>query len=391
MIEFENLMTAPSPVALEGTAILEHTSVLDADEVSSVLSSFGTPDVLAPTLDAAAFEEVDEQVSSAVAAAATLSTAPAPSSLEAASRTGSDLVAGAAGRPARSGMLHERLDRTSRRAVLAPPVVVEGLLSDASTEAATAAAREIAVVWEQYKEASDVLLRERLILHYAPLVTSVASRVGMKLPSTVEHADLVSYGMFGLIDAIEKFEIDREIKFETYATTRIRGAILDELRASDWVPRSVRSKARAVDRAYAELEGALHRSPTDAEVAAHMEIPPAELRSIRHLVSTVNLVALDEVFGPFEQLEPVGHVDTQSARSSDPARTFESKETKFLLSQAMDQLGEREKIMLVLYYYEGMTLAEIGKVLGVTESRVSQMHTAAMARLRDKLARSGGA
>jgi len=298
------------------------------------------------------------------------------------------LAAPAGARPAaRSGMLHERLDRAAQRGPAPTTVVV-----DPAAAAAAAVASEIAGVWREYKACADAPTRERLILHYAPLVTSVASRVGMKLPSTVEHADLVSYGMFGLIDAIEKFELDREIKFETYATSRIRGAILDELRANDWVPRSVRSKARAVDRAHAELEATLHRAPTDPEIAEHMEIALSELRSIRHLVSTVNLVALDEVFGAGDQVEPVGHLDTgHGARSTDPARTFESKETKFLLSQAMDQLGEREKIMLVLYYYEGMTLAEIGAVLGVTESRISQMHTAAMGRLRDKLSRSESA
>lgn len=357
MIEAENLMTAPSPVTLD-----EHVSPQGATLLAEPTSRDSSTTAVSDAVDTAA------QVSVLVRAA------------EPSHDTSS--------RPARSGMLHERLDRDARRTV----VVASSVTVDAATAAASAAAREIAGVWQRYKGCADAMLREQLILHYAPLVTSVASRVGMKLPSTVEHADLVSYGMFGLIDAIEKFELDREIKFETYATSRIRGAILDELRASDWVPRSVRSKARAVDRAHAELEGTLHRAPTDTEIAEHMQIPASELRSIRHLVSTVNLVALDEVFGASEQLEPVGHLDVaQGSRATDPARSFESKETKFLLSQAMDQLGEREKIMLVLYYYEGMTLAEIGKVLGVTESRISQMHTAAMGRLREKLSRSEGA
>jgi len=357
MIEAENLMTAPSPVTLD-----EHVSPQGATLLAEPTSR----------------DSSTTAVSDAVGTAAQVSVL---------ARAG-EPTQSTSSRPARSGMLHERLDRDARRTV----VVASGVAVDAANAVASAAAREIAGIWQRYKSCADAMLREQLILHYAPLVTSVASRVGMKLPSTVEHADLVSYGMFGLIDAIEKFELDREIKFETYATSRIRGAILDELRASDWVPRSVRSKARAVDRAHAELEGTLHRAPTDTEIAEHMQIPASELRSIRHLVSTVNLVALDEVFGASEQLEPVGHLDVaQGSRATDPARSFESKETKFLLSQAMDQLGEREKIMLVLYYYEGMTLAEIGKVLGVTESRISQMHTAAMGRLREKLSRSEGA
>ena len=293
----------------------------------------------------------------------------------------------ATSRPARSGLLHERLDQAAQKAGVA-----RGRLAarDAGTDTQDTVQRdEIHEVWEQYKATKVSALRERLILNYAPLVAMVASRVGMKLPSSVEHADLVSYGMFGLIDAIEKFEIGRDVKFETYANSRIRGAILDELRAADWIPRSVRAKARAVDRAQAELEGTLHRAPSNQEIAAHMEIPLVDLRAIQSQVSTVNLVALDEVLGAGERMDQVSALDSiQRAKSHDPAGTFEAKETKFLLSRAMDQLGEREKIMLVLYYYEGMTLAEIGRVLGVTESRISQMHTAAMLRLRAKLTQS---
>lgn len=248
----------------------------------------------------------------------------------------------------------------------------------------------IEAAWREFKSTGDRLLRERLILHYAPLVTSVASRVGMRLPSTVEQADLVSYGMFGLIDAIEKYALDRAVKFETYASARIRGAIIDELRAMDWIPRSVRTKARAVDRAYAELEGELHRTPSEAEVAGRLEMGVGELRGVFTQLSTVNVVALDELLGGgSERSDKVSLVDTLGDdRAQDPAGSFEAQETKFLLARAIEQLGEREKIVLVLYYYEGMTLAEIGRVLGVTESRISQMHTAAMLRLRTKLTES---
>ncbi|WP_258726671.1 RNA polymerase sigma factor WhiG [Cellulomonas sp. NS3] len=248
----------------------------------------------------------------------------------------------------------------------------------------------IEAAWREFKATGDRLLRERLILHYAPLVTSVASRVGMRLPSTVEQADLVSYGMFGLIDAIEKYALDRAVKFETYASARIRGAIIDELRAMDWIPRSVRTKARAVDRAYAELEGELHRTPSEQEVAGRLEMGIGELRGVFTQLSTVNVVALDELLGAgSERSDKVSLVDTLGDhRAQDPAGSFEAQETKFLLARAIEQLGEREKIVLVLYYYEGMTLAEIGRVLGVTESRISQMHTAAMLRLRTKLTES---
>lgn len=241
--------------------------------------------------------------------------------------------------------------------------------------------------WWVFKAGGDRLVRERLILRYAPLVTAVAGRVGMRLPAMVEQADLVSYGMFGLIDAIEKYEPGRSVKFETYASARIRGAIIDELRAMDWIPRSVRTKARAVDRAYAELESELHRVPTEGEVAARLQMEVRELRAIFTQLSTVNVAALDELLGAGDDRgDRLSLLDTLGDdRTPDPENSFEAQETRFLLARAIDQLGEREKLVLVLYYYEGMTLAEIGRVLGVTESRISQMHTAAMLRLRTRL------
>ncbi len=241
--------------------------------------------------------------------------------------------------------------------------------------------------WDAFKGDGDRLARERLILHYAPLVAAVAGRVGMRLPSMVEQADLVSYGMFGLIDAIEKYEPGRAVKFETYASARIRGAIIDELRAMDWIPRSVRTKARAVDRAYSELESELRRVPSESEVAGRLGVQVRELRAVFTQLSTVNIAALDELLGGGdERADRLSLIDTLGdGGAPDPEGAFEVQETKFLLARAIDQLGEREKLVLVLYYYEGMTLAEIGRVLGVTESRISQMHTAAMARLRARL------
>lgn len=245
-------------------------------------------------------------------------------------------------------------------------------------------------LWSVFKSTGDRGARERLILHYAPLVTMVASRVGSGLPSTVEQADLVSYGMFGLIDAIEKYETDRAVKFETYASSRIRGAIIDELRAIDWIPRSVRTKARAVDRAFAELEGELRRAPSESEVAARLEIGVGELRAVFTQLSTVNVAALDELLGAgSERGDSLSLIDTlEDPGAVDPAGTLEAQEMKLMLARAIERLGEREKIVLVLYYYEGMTLAEIGRILGVTESRISQMHTAAMLRLRTTLQES---
>jgi RNA polymerase sigma factor for flagellar operon FliA len=260
-------------------------------------------------------------------------------------------------------------------------VAVEGRDPAAENEALLRA------LWEDFKSTGDPAVRERLILHYSPLVKYVAGRVGVGLPSNVEQADLVSYGVFGLIDAIEKFDLERAIKFETYAISRIRGAIIDELRAMDWIPRSVRSKAREVEKAYASLEGELHRTPTEVEVAERMGIKLSDLHHIFSQVSYVNVVALDELLSVGgEKGDSLSLGDTlQDTRAEDPVMAFEGEETKFLLSRAIDQLPEREKIVITLYYFEGLTLAEIGKVLGVTESRICQMHTKAVVAMRAKL------
>jgi RNA polymerase sigma factor for flagellar operon FliA len=255
----------------------------------------------------------------------------------------------------------------------------------AEKSAAEAALREL---WQDFKKTGDAALRERLILHYSPLVKYVAGRVGVGLPPNIEQADLVSYGIFGLIDAIVKFDLERAIKFETYAISRIRGAIIDELRAIDWIPRSVRYKAREVEKAYASLEAQLHRTPSEVEVAAEMGIKLEDLHAIFSQVSFVNVVALDELLSVGgEKGDKLSLVDTlEDTKAEDPVLAFESEETKFLLAKAINTLPEREKIVVTLYYYEGLTLAEIGQVLGVTESRICQMHTKAVLQLRGKLA-----
>ena len=246
----------------------------------------------------------------------------------------------------------------------------------------------IAVLWRDYKTTAEEKLRERLILHYSPLVKYVAGRVGVGLPPNIEQADLVSYGIFGLIDAIEKFDIERAIKFETYAISRIKGAIIDELRSIDWIPRSVRYKAREVEKAYASLEAKLHRSPSEAEVAEELGIKLEDLHTIFSQVSFVNVVALDELLtAGGEKGDKLSLVDTlEDTKAEDPVAAFETEETKYLLAKAINTLPEREKIVVTLYYYEGLTLAEIGQVLGVTESRICQMHTKAVLQLRGKLA-----
>ncbi|MEE1941840.1 RNA polymerase sigma factor WhiG [Streptomyces sp. TRM 70361] len=263
----------------------------------------------------------------------------------------------------------------------------EPIAADAA--ARPAPPRSLDELWRSYKCTGDERLREQLILHYSPLVKYVAGRVSVGLPANVEQADFVSSGVFGLIDAIEKFDPDRSIKFETYAITRIRGAMIDELRALDWIPRSVRQKARAFERAHAALEATLRRTPSEAEVADEMGIPLEELHGIFSQLPLTNMVALEEV------LHAGGDggdrlVDTLEDTAADnPVEVAEDRELRRLLARAVNTLPEREKTVVILYYYEGLTLAEIGQVLGVTESRVSQIHTKSVLQLRTKLADVG--
>jgi len=271
-----------------------------------------------------------------------------------------------------------------------PPVAVVAQPASASSAAAEAR-RPLDDLWRTYKAGGDPRLREQLILHYSPLVKYVAGRVGVGLPANVEQADFVSSGVFGLIDAIEKFDPERAIKFETYAISRIRGAIIDELRALDWIPRSVRQKARAVERAYATLEVTLRRTPNDSEVAAEMGIALEDLHAIFSQLSLANVVALDELLHPGGGGDGDGGgrvslVDTLEDTAADnPVEIAENREVRRLLARAISTLPDRERTVVSLYYYEGLTLAEIGQVLGVTESRVSQIHTKAVLQLRAKL------
>jgi RNA polymerase sigma factor for flagellar operon FliA len=248
----------------------------------------------------------------------------------------------------------------------------------------------LAQLWAEYKRTASPLARDKLILQYSPLVKYVAGRVSTGLPANIEQADLVSYGIFGLIDAIEKFEPGRGNKFETYAISRIRGAIIDELRAIDWVPRSVRYKAREIEKTIGKLEAELSRVPSDAEIAQHMGISENDLRNLYQQISLVSLVALDELMTVGgDKGDSLPLIETlQDAGTADPVAAFESEEMKRILLQAINKLPDREKIVVTLYYYEGLTLAEIGQVLGVTESRICQMHTKAVLQLRSRMSDS---
>jgi RNA polymerase sigma factor for flagellar operon FliA len=220
---------------------------------------------------------------------------------------------------------------------------------------------------------------------YSPLVKYVAGRMGSGLPAHVEEADLISYGLGGLISAIERFDLTREIKFETYAITRIRGAIIDELRTLDWVPRSVRARARSFERANMKLEAKLQRAPSDDEMATELEITVEEFQEQLNQISNSTIVALWSVSDASG--DQVSLLDTLPDRGApDPQVLVDESELRDRIADAIAALPEREKLVVALYYYENLTLREIGEVLGVTESRVSQLHTKAVLRLRSKLA-----
>ena len=244
-------------------------------------------------------------------------------------------------------------------------------------------------LWNDYKSDGTSTARERLILHYSPLVKFVAGRVAAGLPQNIEQADLVSYGIFGLIDAIDKFDPGRGFKFETYAISRVKGAIIDELRSFDWVPRSVRAKARAIERAYSKLENELRRTPDDTELARELDMSAEELTRALWQISCVGLVALDEVLAAGgERPGQLGDPDANNVH--DPVEAFEVDEMRVLLADAINRVPERERLVLTLYYYEGLTLSEIGDVLGVTESRACQIHTKGILQLRARLGEPEG-
>jgi RNA polymerase sigma factor for flagellar operon FliA len=246
---------------------------------------------------------------------------------------------------------------------------------------------ELKDLWRRYKEDGDPRARERLVLAYSPLVKYVAGRMSTGLPAHVEEADLISYGLLGLISAIERFEPAREIRFETFAITRIKGSIIDELRSLDWVPRSVRAKAREIERANAKLEHQLHRAPTDQEMADALETTIEDFQASLVRISNSSVVALDELWTVSDSSgDQVSLLDTiQDEEAVDPAQELDLTDMKDRLADAIARLPEREKLVVALYYYENLTLREIGEVLGVTESRVSQLHTKAVLRLKSRL------
>ena len=242
------------------------------------------------------------------------------------------------------------------------------------------------MLWSKYKLSDDLEAKEELVLAYASLVKYIAGRLAIHLPPSVEFDDLVSYGTFGLLDAIDKFEPERGFKFETYAAMRIRGAILDGLRSTDWVPRSVRSKARELEQATQHLEHSLGRAPTHKEIAASLDISLDGYYNLVDEVKTTTIAYLDEIISHDDSgNEPIRLSDTVRDEEAVVDQGLIDEEMKKELAAAIDALPEREKLVISLYYYEGLTLKEIGYVLEVSESRVCQIHLKALSTLKAKL------
>lgn len=241
-------------------------------------------------------------------------------------------------------------------------------------------------LWKEYRKTHKQEIRDTLIKQYAPLVKYVAGKISVGMPQNVDFDDLVGFGVFGLFDAIEKFDPEKHVKFKTYAVTRIRGAIFDELRSIDWVPRSVRQKTREIEDTIQSLEASLGRSASDDEVAKAMNMSREQYNQMVLKVRGTSILSLNDVWFTGDDSDKVSIQDSiESPVSLQPDSIAEKDEIRRVIVQAINELPDKEKKVLVLYYYEDLTLKEIGKVLEVTESRISQLHTKAIMRLRSKL------
>jgi len=232
-------------------------------------------------------------------------------------------------------------------------------------------------LWSQYRKTKTVQIRELLIEHYLPLVKLVAGRVAIGMPAHVDKEDLVSNGFFGLLEALDRFDPAREIKFETYAVARIRGSILDSIRAQDWVPATLRQKARQYEKTLADVENRLGRSATDQEIAEALDITVTELQHLLNKLSTSTIIPLEEF----------AKTETSSNQSFNPSENIEEEEVKETLVKTIDRLPDKERLVVTLYYYEGLTLKEISVIMRLSEARISQIHTKAVFRMRGALSR----
>lgn len=237
-------------------------------------------------------------------------------------------------------------------------------------------------LWEEYAKAKSPVVREKLILEYAPLVKLVAGRLSMYLGYNVEYDDLVGYGIFGLIDAIDKFDSMKAVKFETYASLRIRGAILDQIRKMDWIPRTIRQRQKKIDAAIKEVEVVKGRNATDEEIAAVLGISGEELGDWQSQMKVTNLISLNEFM---EQGSEIPQDNNRNAHFDSPEEAIEKEELKKVLSESLELLTEKERRVIELYYYEDLTLKEISNILEVSESRISQLHTRALQKIKTKM------
>ena len=238
--------------------------------------------------------------------------------------------------------------------------------------------KDISKLWEDYAETKSKEIKDILIVEYAPLVKYIAGRVGVNIGYRVDNDDLIGYGIFGLMDAIDKFDYSKGNKFETYASLRIRGAIIDAIRKMDWVPRDLRQKNKQLEQAYSVLETELGREPSEEELADQLALSVTETKNLIKKAAIVNLVSLDDYL---EQ----NHEDTSFSDNDSPADVYDRKEIADILANAIDKLTEKEKKVVTLYYFEDLTLKEISKILEVSESRVSQLHSKAVIKLKAKL------
>lgn len=243
-------------------------------------------------------------------------------------------------------------------------------------------------LWKKFVKSGDQKLRDHFVIKYAPLVKYVAGKVSMNMPQNVEFEDLISYGIFGLIDAINKFDPSRGIKFKTYAMTRIRGAIFDELRSIDWVPRSIRQKAKQIEHVISELENKLGRTVEDEEIAKELGVSSEEFQTLLNKLSGASILSLNDIWYLGDDSDEFSFIETLEApENMNPDILIEKEEIRDYIVEAIKKLPDKEKKVIVLYYYEDLTLKEIGEVLEVTESRISQLHTKAIMRLRGRLGR----
>ncbi|NLU33148.1 MAG: FliA/WhiG family RNA polymerase sigma factor [Clostridiaceae bacterium] len=240
-------------------------------------------------------------------------------------------------------------------------------------------------LWRKYKETRDPAIKEQLIMEYADLIKYVAGRLSIYFGSNVEYDDLVGYGVFGLIDAIEKFDVDKKVKFETYASLRIRGAIIDSIRDLDWAPRSLRKKGKELERAYFEVENRLGHSASDQEIADHLGITIDELNKLLQEVNMSQMISLEDYLDQNHEIGLDGlTMDRDAMRPEQRMEVIELRET---LAEAIEKLPEKERMVVTLYYFEELTLKEISHIMKVSESRISQLHTKAIIRMRSRLER----